>query len=142
MAERFESNGICFLYPENWRLEREETDTGWTVLLQSPDTAFFLLSLDEDGPDSEHVVNTALEALREDYEDLEADECVDSLAGQPAVGHDIRFTSLDLTNTCWTRSFYCADGTVLVMCQLNDLELEQHEPVLRAICASLKLEDE
>jgi hypothetical protein len=142
MAERFESNGICFLYPENWRLEREETDTGWTVLLQSPDTAFFLLSLDEDGPDSEHVVNTALEALREDYEDLEADECVDSLAGQPAVGHDIRFTSLDLTNTCWTRSFYCANGTVLVMCQLNDLELQQHEPVLRAICASLKLEDE
>jgi hypothetical protein len=142
MAERFEKNGICFLYPENWRLEREETETGWTVLLQSPDTAFFLLSLDEDGPDSEHVANTALEALREDYDDLEADECVDSLAGQPAVGHDIRFTSLDLTNTCWTRSFYCADGTVLVMCQLNDLELEQHEPVLRAICASLKLEDE
>jgi hypothetical protein len=28
------------------------------------------------------------------------------------------------------------------MCQLNDLELEQHEPVLRAICASLTLEDE
>ena len=142
MAERFENNGISFLYPENWRLEREENETGWSVLLQSPDTAFFLLSLDEDGPDSEHVANTALEALREDYDDLEADECVDSLAGQPAVGHDIRFTSLDLTNTCWTRSFYCADGTVLVMCQLNDLELEHHEPVLRAICASLKLEDE
>jgi len=142
MAERFEKNGICFLYPENWRLEREESETGWSVLLQSPDTAFFLLSLDEDGPDSDQVINTALEALRDDYPDLEADECVDSLAGQPAIGHDIRFTSLDLTNTCWTRSFYCADGTVLVMCQLNDLELEQHEPVLRAICASLKVEDE
>jgi hypothetical protein len=142
MAERFENNGICFQYPENWRLEREESETGWTVLLQSPDTAFFLLSLDEDCPDSDRVANTALEALREDYPDLEADECVDSLAGQPAVGHDIRFTSLDLTNTCWTRSFYCAEGTVLVMCQLNDLELEQHEPVLRAICASLELEDE
>jgi hypothetical protein len=142
MAERFENNGISFLYPENWRLEREESDTGWTVMLQSPDTAFFLLSLDEDGHDSEYIANTALEALREDYPDVEADECVDSLAGVPAVGHDIRFISLDLTNTCWTRSFYCADGTVLVMCQLNDLELEQHEPVLRAICASLKLEDE
>ena len=141
MAERFEQNGICFLYPENWRLEREESDTGWTVLLQSPDTAFFLLSLEEDGPSSEHVANTALDALREDYADLEADECVESLAGQPAFGHDIRFTSLDLTNTCWTRSFYCAEGTVLVMCQLNDLELEQHEPTLRAICASLTLED-
>jgi hypothetical protein len=142
MAERFEQSGISFTYPENWRLEREENDAGWTVLLQSPDTAFFLLSLNEEQPDSEQMVGTALEALKDDYPDLEADECVDSLAGQPAVGHDIRFTSLDLTNTCWTRSFYCADGTILVMCQLNDLELEQHEPVLRAICASLALEDE
>jgi hypothetical protein len=142
VAERFEQNGIAFLYPETWRLEREKSKTGWTVLVQSPDTAFFLLSLDEDRPSIERVARTTLKALRDDYPDLEADACVDSLAGQPAVGHDIRFTSLDLTNTCWTRSFYSADGTVLVMCQLNDLELEQHEPVLRAICASLTLEDE
>src|SRR5262249_31458112 len=142
MAERFEQNGIAFSYPENWRLEREENDSGWTVLVQSPDTAFFLLTLDTDGPSSEQMARTTLEALREDYPDLEADECVDSLAGQPAVGFDIRFTSLDLTNTCWTRSFPCADGTVLVLCQLNDLELERHEPVLRAICASLTLDDE
>jgi hypothetical protein len=142
MAEQFEHDGIRFSYPENWRLEREETDSGWTVLVQSPDTAFFLLSLDAGGPDSDAMARTALDALREDYPDLEANECVESLAGQPAVGHDIQFTSLDLTNTCWTRSFYCADGTVLVLCQLNDLELETNEPVLRAICASLRLDDD
>src|SRR5262245_11957687 len=142
MPERFEHNGIRFQYPENWRLEREESPKRWTVMLQSPDTAFFLLSVDESGLSTEEMTEAVLEALREVYPDLEWDECVDSLAGQPAVGHDIRFTSLDLTNTCWTRSFYCSDGTVLVMCQLNDLELEAHEPVLRAICASLSLEDE
>jgi len=142
MAEQFAENGIRFRYPENWRLEREETESGWTVLLQSPDTAFFLLSLNENRLSSEEVTRTALDALREDYPDLEADECVDSLAGQPAVGYDIRFTSLDLTNTCWTRGCYCAGGTILVLCQLNDLELESNEPVLRAICASLTLEDD
>jgi hypothetical protein len=63
------------------------------------------------------------------------------MAGQPAIGHDIRFTSLDLTNTCWTRSFYAGAGTVLVMCQLNDLDLEAYEQVLRAICASLQVDD-
>ena len=141
MAERFANNGISFLYPENWRLEREENETGWSVLLQSPDTAFFLLSLDEDGPDSEHVANTALEALREDYDDLEAEERVDSLAGQPAVGHDIRFFSLDLTNTCCTRSFYAGAGTVLAMWQANDLELDEVEPVFNAIRASLRVEE-
>ncbi len=142
MAVQFDQDGIRFRYPENWRLEREENDAGWTISLQSPDTAFMLISLREDMPSTEVMAETALEALREDYPDLEADECVDSLAGQPAVGHNIRFFSLDLTNTCWTRSFYSAGGTVLVLCQSNDLELEKTEPILKAICASLEVDEE
>src|SRR5262249_46609997 len=124
-----------------WRLEREDNETGWTVSLQSPGTAFLTLSLDEEMPSADQMVETALAALREDYPDLEADECVDSLAGQPAVGHDIQFFSLDLTNTCWTRSFYTPRGTVLVLCQANDLESETHVQVLRAICASLEVDE-
>jgi hypothetical protein len=67
---------------------------------------------------------------------------VDVVAGQPACGHDIRFFSFDLTNTCWTRSFYCGAGTVLLLWQANDLELERIEPVLKAIIASLKVADD
>jgi hypothetical protein len=142
MIEQFDEDGIRFRYPASWRLERQEDDTGWTVLLQSPETAFLILSVNEEMPDADRMAETALEALREDYPDLEADDRLDSLAGQPAVGHDIRFFSFDLTNTCWTRSFYSARGTVLVMCQVNDLELERHEPILRAICASLEVDEE
>lgn len=141
MAAKYERDGICFRYPENWRLEREESESGWTVSVQSPDTALLLVTLDAGMPDAEQVAETALEALRQEYPDLEADACVDSLAGQPAVGHEIRFFSFDLTNTCWTRSFYSARGTVLVLWQVNDLELESNEPVLRAICKSLEIED-
>ena len=142
MVAEFAEAGIHFKYPENWRLEREENDAGWTISVQSPETAFFMLCLREDMPRNDELADTALEALREEYEDLEADDKVDTLAGQPAIGHDIRFFSLDLTNTCWTRSFYSAQGTILLMCQLNDLEAEKNEPVLRAICASLEVEDE
>jgi hypothetical protein len=142
MIAEFDDGGVRFRYPKTWKLEREETDSGWTVSLQSPDTAFLTITVDEDMPSVEHVAETALAALRDEYPDLEADERVDSLAGQPAVGHDIRFFSFDLTNTCWTRSFYCAQGTVLVLCQTSDLELETNEPILRAICASLEVDDE
>ena len=141
MVAEFEDAGIRFKYPENWKLEREDNEAGWTVSVQSPDTAFLVLYMREDMPSTDEMANTALAALREEYPDLEADDCVESLAGQPAVGHDIRFFSFDLTNTCWTRSFYSARGTVLVMCQFNDLEMEKNEPVLRAICASLEIED-
>jgi hypothetical protein len=142
MPQRFDRGGIHFQYPDNWRLEREETESGWTVSVQSPDTAFFLLSVSNDGPTTEEVVDTALEALRSEYPNLEAEECVDTLAGQMTVGHDIRFFSFDLTNTCRTRSFYCGEGTVLVMWQANDLELDFNEPVLRAICASLEVDED
>lgn len=142
MTTEFNRDGIRFTYPETWKLQCEDADHGWTVLVQSPETAFMLLSYDSDSPDTQEMAKTALEALREDYPDLEADDQVGTLAGQPAVGHDIRFFSFDLTNTCWTRSFVGPAGTVLAMCQLTDEETEKYEPLLRAICASLRIDEE
>lgn len=142
MSAVFERDGIRFRYPENWQLEPEDSDSGWTVSLYGPGTAIVILSLDESMPEAEAMADAALLALRDDYPDLEADPCMDSVAGQPAYGHDIRFFSLDLTNTCWTRSLYSARGTLLVMWQVNDLELETTEQVLRAICASLEVEED
>jgi hypothetical protein len=142
MSKQFSEDGVSFRYPANWTLEREDGEHGWTVSLQSPDTAFVVISCDEEMPDREEVAETVLEALRADYPDLDAEPCVDTLAGQMAVGHNIQFISFDLTNTCWTRSFYSDSGTVLVMCQSNDLEMAENEPVLRAICASLAVEEQ
>jgi hypothetical protein len=142
MAALFEHDGIRFQYPENWVLTREETDNGWTVSLQSPATAFLMLTFDSDMPEAELMAETALEAMQAEYDNLECDPLCESIAGQPACGHDIRFFSFDLTNTCYTRSFYAAGGTVLLFFQTNDLELETAEPVFKALCASLQIEDE
>src|SRR2546428_4591597 len=81
MVAQFEEAGIRFKYPENWRLEREENESGWTVSVHSPETAFLMLCLREDMPRTDEMAETALEALREEYPDLEAEDCVDSLAG-------------------------------------------------------------
>jgi hypothetical protein len=141
MPAQFDDAGIHFLYPDNWRLERESSDDGWTVSVQSQGPAFLLLTVDQNDPSPEEMLATAREALQADYPDLEVEDCIDTLAGLPAVGHNMRFISLDLTNTCWTRSFYSEAGTVMVLCQCNDLESEVNEPVLRAMCASLKVGD-
>lgn len=142
MTKVFQEDGISFRYPANWTFEREEAEGGWTVSVQSPDTAFLVLSCDSNMPDTMEVAETTLEALREEYPGLEAESCVETLAGRMAVGHNIQFISFDLTNTCWTRCFDADAGTVLVMCQTNDLELDTNGPVLKAICASLKVEEE
>ena len=139
---RFERDGVGFMYPENWQVADEETESGWTVSVQSPDTTFFLLSFDGNLPEPAAMADTALEALRSEYPALDADRAVDSLAGRPAVGHDVQFFSFDLTNTCWLRSIHGAGGTLLVMWEANDLELERLGPVLKAMAKSLTVAGE
>jgi hypothetical protein len=137
MVATFDEAGIRFRYPENWKLEQQKTENGWSVTVQSPDTAFLLLSLHEDAPKPRDLAESVLETMRQEYEELEADKVVDTVAGQRAIGHEINFFSLDFSNTCWTRAFSIPAGTVLVMWQMNDLELEKNGQVLRAICVSI-----
>jgi hypothetical protein len=138
MVARFEADGIAFRYPENWSLERDEQETGWSVTVQSPETAFLILTFDTDGPDIGAIADAALETLRAEYPDLESDPAVESIAGQPAVGHDVRFFSFDLTNSAGIRAFRSENGTVLVLWQFTDLEYDRSEPVLRAIRTSIE----
>ncbi len=141
MVKQFDEDGVSFRYPDDWTLEREETENGWTASLQSRETAFLVVTLDRDMPEPQRMVHATLEALRSEYPGLDADAALDILAGEMAVGHDIQFFSFDLPNTAWTRSLYCGAGTLLLYWQANDLELPTAEPVLRAICASLKTEE-
>lgn len=141
MPATFEHDGVCFLYPENWTLDRGEHETGWSATVESNDTAFFSLSYHRGETDMAALADSALAALREEYPVVDSDPALETLAGVPAVGHDVRFISLDLTNTAWIRAFACEDGCVLVLCEINDLELDKNGPVLKAICKSIAIED-
>jgi len=140
MVAEFSESGVSFQYPSTWTAEREELDDGWTVTVQSPGTAFFMLCLRSDAPDCSELAQQTIKDLSEVYPDLESEPVAASIAGQPAIGHDIRFFSFDLTNSCWTRCVDAVEGTVLLMWQCSDLDLEQYEPALRAIVASLQIE--
>lgn len=141
VIQTFERSGIRFKYPTNWQIDTEDAGDGWTVTLQSPETAFVLVSLRPDAATAAQVADEALAALRAEYPELDAEPALDDLAGQPAVGHDIDFLTLDTTILCRTRCIETTAGPLLMMGQTSELDQEQSEPVLRAICASLQLED-
>ena len=69
MSATFTKEGVLFRYPENWKLEREENYEGWTVYLQSPGTAFVMISYREGATPAE-LAETALAALPDEYPDL------------------------------------------------------------------------
>ena len=84
------------------------TDDGpvTTVALQSPGgLAFALVTTDDSRPAPAEVADEALTAMREEYPNLDATPALETINGHNAVGHDVEFISLDMTNTCAIRCF-------------------------------------
>ena len=66
---------------------------------------------------------------------------VETIAGSPAVGHDVRFLSLDLPVTARVRGLPCESGSLLVLTQVADIDAAAAGPGLAAMVASLRLDD-
>ena len=127
------------MYPDGWEVVETATEDGLTVNLQSPGSVFLFLTLCDNESQPEDVADQALDAMREDYPDLDSCPISEMIADQPTIGHDVNFFSLDLTNTCWIRAFSSSRRTVLIFAQTNDMELEAGERVFRAICDSIEV---
>lgn len=146
MIQNFDRDGVHFQYPTNWTAElsdgEDAGESGWTVTVQSPQTAFLLVSLRPELADPAELADQTLDVLKAEYKELDAENAVETFAGLPAVGHDIDFLTLDTPITCWTRCVGTPAGPLLVMCQASEYDRQQNEPVLRAICASMKVDEE
>jgi hypothetical protein len=143
VIQTYSRSSVSFRYPANWAVDAEDAaDGGWTVTLQSRQTAFLLVSLRADAEDPAQVADEALEALKAEYKELDAENAVETLAGQVAIGHNIDFLTVDTPITCWTRCLTTPEGPLLVMGQTSEYDREANEPILRAVCASLKIDEE
>lgn len=137
----YQRDGISFQYPETWNLTPENYDSGWALTVASPGTAFLTLTLDTSGSPPAMLADATLLALGEEYPSLESEPTNDTIARSPAIGHDVRFFAMDLTNTCYIRALGTGVGALLIYWQATDSE-DQPLQVLRAICASLSINDE
>jgi hypothetical protein len=142
MTETYDDHGIRFEYPATW--EVEETDDGdvVTVALNAPDgLAFALVTLDDSRPAPAEMADEALQAMRDEYPGLDASPALETIAGHRAVGHDVEFISLDMTNTCAIRAFRTPRHSVLVFGQWSDVEEEGTGDLLAAIRRSVEETD-
>lgn len=143
MAGTYDDHGIRFQYPEDW--EVEEADDGGSVVsvsLNAPDgLAFAIITVDDSRPAPAVVADQALEAMREEYPTLDAAPALETIGGCRAVGHDVEFISLDLTNGCTIRSFRTGRRTVLFFGQWSDIEDEEVTAVLADVRRSFEETD-
>jgi hypothetical protein len=144
MTGNYDDHGIRFEYPEDWELEVTDDGPVSTVSIQSPaGLAFALVTVDESCPDPDEVADEALAAMREEYPNLDASPARETIGGQEAIGHDVEFFTLDMTNTCTIRCFRTPRRTVLVFGQWSDIDTEEEpESVLLGVRRSLEETDD
>src|SRR3954447_10893464 len=142
MTQIYDDGGIRFEYPGDWELEETDDETITTVAVQAPGgLAFALVTMDDSCPAPAEVADQALEALREEYPVLDATPALETIQGHRAVGHDVEFISLDMTNSCTIRSFRTPRRTVFVLAQWSDLEEGDAEATLLAVRRSIEETD-
>jgi hypothetical protein len=134
----YQNAALEFLYPESWQLDESRTEDGLTISLQSPYSMFVFVNCYENPLEVQDVADQALETMLQEYAELDSEPVQEKIGELPAVGYDVNFFSLDLTNTCWIRAFSAGQRTVLIFAQTSDLDLDQAEMAFRGICASLK----
>ena len=136
--KQFNVAGVTFDYPTAWKADTEEAGGGFTTTLQGDTTALVLVSLRPDVETPGEVIAEALTALKTDYQTLDAVEVTDTLAGMPAIGHDIEFMTLDVTIYCKTRCTMTGDGPLLAMMQVSEYDIDVLEPIINEILATIQ----
>lgn len=135
---QFDDYGVRFSYPASWQTDVTEEGSVTTISLQADSgPAFALVTLDDSCPDPDEVADQALAVMREEYPSLDSSPTSATIAGQPAVGHDVEFFALDVTNGCAIRCFRTPRRTILLFGQWSDLESDEAMTALDAITGSI-----
>lgn len=129
--------GLHFSYPADWELSEDIDDDQLSVTVSSPETAFWSATVIRNRPEPRTVLRAALRAYEEEYDDAEITETEIDVADRRLPAARVDFMCLELTNTAWMCAWQTARYTLLLLYQLNDMELEFHEPLLAEINASL-----
>jgi hypothetical protein len=83
------------------------------------------------------MAQAALDAMRKEYDGLEAEPVEETIAGHELIGFNLNFFYLDLTNTAGIRSLRVGGTTYTIFFQAEDCEYREIGLVFDAMTFSL-----
>ena len=138
MPAIYDKPGLRFQYPDSWKLEEDEPRPGKNAAtVYSPGGAFWSVAVRSPRTDPRELIAEAVDAMREEYAAVDAEEISETISGYEAVGFDLSFFCLDLTSTSAVRCVRTPQANYVIFCQGEDQEFEALEPVFRAMTFSL-----
>jgi hypothetical protein len=137
MPAHFHRSNLNFLYPENWTLDEDDASGDLSVTIYSPGGGFWSVAVHHGSIGPLNLANTALEAMKKEYNDLEVQQVDETIADRKLTGYDLNFFLFDFTNTAQIRSLKCNNAIYVILCQAEDSEFEQIHRVFQAITISM-----
>jgi hypothetical protein len=98
------------------------------------------LTLLDDAPDPNDILETVLDAYRDEYKDIDVYESTPKLSVS-AIACDLDFVCLDLVNSVTVLAVRTNRRTVLIVAQGTDHELELTRSVMESITKSFSCEE-
>jgi len=138
MYETYTGHGIRFRYPSDWQFKERQSESEASFLVASPETSFWSLTLFFEQPSPDDVLESALDAFCEEYDELDI-YTVDATPLFPdCLARDLEFVCLELINSAFLRVIPTKRFTVFVFYQATDHELKQTRSVLEGISKTLQ----
>lgn len=138
LVQLYRNHGISFTYPEEWSLSEESAGSTVALTVAGPETSFWSLWLMYECPDPEQMLNSAVAAFSDDYDEVDVFQSVGQQCEYPCQECEIEFVSLELINTACLRAFQTDRFSVLILHQGTDRELDYTRKDLEAITESLE----
>ena len=134
MPLEYNKSGIRFHYPDNWELDDKVSSTDCQmVTAYSPGGAFWTVSRHTRAADTKELAKAAVDALRDEYAEIEVEEVGETLAGHELVGFEISFYYADLTNSASVRAARADRSTFTIFYQAEDREFAKLHDVFLAM---------
>ena len=139
MPATFESFGIKFLYPDNWKeIERPEDEGSDGVTLELPTGGFFSLEKEREGQPISEIIDEVADSIAEDYDEIEQEEVSlpEALPDEKSI--DFRFYYLDLLIVSRLIILLAGDTTLILQLQAESRNFDDNELVFAAILKQIR----
>jgi hypothetical protein len=140
MPQTFEQAELKFLYPENWQIVEQQTDSSicQSVALQNEGTIQWSVYRYNSQMDTEELIGQAVRAIHAEYEQHEETTSYQINAGdEKLVGIRMFFNFLDFILCMTAVTIFKNDATYLFVVQAENREYDENEIIFGALATSL-----
>jgi hypothetical protein len=141
MPATYDKIGLRFQYPDNWKLSEDIDEIPRSVVVSSPDGAFWSVDVHPFSVDLDMVLEQMLNAMRTEYDDLETEPHEGEIQGEPTKGHNMAFYCLDFLVACQIRAFKHGHAVYVTTYQAEDRDFDKLKLVFDAITTSMLSEE-